>query len=475
MSEFAGLAEDLRARGFGVTFALRIQDPGRRKIPVIKTVRELTGWGLRDAKHSVERCATIIAGVDAEQAEQAAAKLRDAGATVEVGFSELFLYGFDPNDPRRGDQAIDRLRVVDLGLAIEHGRLGAWKPGLALPRTTKELLASIDEQLRDWARAGKQQATTELEILEQLSARELALEARLRNSEGEARQREAAVYGDWLQTQGDPRGLIAAVASANERSELERLVEQHASHLFGPSRELLAAAEWSWCGPILDTLVLHIPDSQARPLPPPAPERVAELLALPACACLRTLAIKRAIDGDFGLGEILAEAACASGLRELQIERSPGVTLSGDAWEQLTRLTLHGRFTLGPAKLPALRSLDAELEVPLAPLAASFSGLEAPALEHFGITVRAHDYWDQNYGPMQSALFELLSQPSFSRLRSLAIAAGPLFVGFAGLLARIPAIATLERIDLRAAQMNDACRAELERSRDRLPGLLMRH
>src|SRR5690606_24375878 len=128
-------------------------------------------------------------------------------------------------------------------------------------------------------------------------------------------------------------------------------------------------------------------------------ERVAELLAVPVCACLRSLTIERSVDGDIALGETLAAAACAAGLRELRIAGAEALTLTGDSWVTLTDLSLRGRFTLGPARLPALRRLSVELEVPLAPLAASFSGLEAPALEHFEIEVRAHDYWDHNYGP----------------------------------------------------------------------------
>ncbi|HLT34787.1 MAG TPA: ribosomal protein L7/L12 [Enhygromyxa sp.] len=469
MTDFAKLAEGLRERGFGVTHAVRVAEYGRWKIATIKTTRELTGWGLVEAKHAVETHAAIVSGVTLEAAERAATKLRNAGAEVELVVDELHLYGFDPADPRRGDQPLERIRVVELGVAFDHGRLGAWTLGLAVPCELDELLASIDERLHAWARARKRQATSERDVFEQLIVREPNFEDRLRTRDDEARRREAAVYGDWLQAQGDPRGSIAAVALAADEAELDRLVSEHRSHLFGPSLGLAAPAKTTWLGPVLDTLVIR--QEQAEPIP--SDESVAELLATPACACLRSLMIDRMIERDETLGDALAAAACAPGLRELRVKNARALTLRGDSFARLEALTLSGRLTLGPITLPALRSLHVIIELPLAPLASCFVDIEAPGLEHFAISVRSHDFWDQNFGPLQSDLCELLSQPSFARLRTLAIVGGPLYAGFAASLARIPAIATLEQIDLQHLAMNDDCRAELERHRGRLPGLLL--
>ena len=59
---------------------------GEKKINVIKAVREIVpGLGLKDAKAMVEGVpATIKEAVSKEEAEEAAKKLKDAGATVEV-------------------------------------------------------------------------------------------------------------------------------------------------------------------------------------------------------------------------------------------------------------------------------------------------------------------------------------------------------------------------------------------------------
>ena len=59
---------------------------GEKKINVIKAVREIVpGLGLKDAKAMVEGVpATIKEAVPKEEAEEAAKKLKEAGATVEV-------------------------------------------------------------------------------------------------------------------------------------------------------------------------------------------------------------------------------------------------------------------------------------------------------------------------------------------------------------------------------------------------------
>ena len=58
---------------------------GANKINVIKAVRELTSLGLKEAKDLVEAAPKPIKeGVPKEEAEATAAKLREAGATVEI-------------------------------------------------------------------------------------------------------------------------------------------------------------------------------------------------------------------------------------------------------------------------------------------------------------------------------------------------------------------------------------------------------
>ena len=66
-------------------FNVVLKDVGANKIAVIKVVRELTGLGLVDAKNLVETAgATIKENVPTEQAKEIEAKLKEAGATVEL-------------------------------------------------------------------------------------------------------------------------------------------------------------------------------------------------------------------------------------------------------------------------------------------------------------------------------------------------------------------------------------------------------
>ena len=66
-------------------FDVILKDAGAKKIQVIKAARELTGLGLKDAKELVEGAPKAIKeGVSKEEAEEVAAKLKEAGAEVEI-------------------------------------------------------------------------------------------------------------------------------------------------------------------------------------------------------------------------------------------------------------------------------------------------------------------------------------------------------------------------------------------------------
>jgi large subunit ribosomal protein L7/L12 len=66
-------------------FDVILKSPGGNKIGVIKVVRELTGLGLKEAKDLTETAnAKIKEGLGKEEAQQIAAKLKEAGAEVEL-------------------------------------------------------------------------------------------------------------------------------------------------------------------------------------------------------------------------------------------------------------------------------------------------------------------------------------------------------------------------------------------------------
>jgi large subunit ribosomal protein L7/L12 len=66
-------------------FTVVLKAAGGNKIGVIKVVRELTGLGLKDAKDLVEGAPkTVKEGVSKADSDEMAAKLKEAGAEVEI-------------------------------------------------------------------------------------------------------------------------------------------------------------------------------------------------------------------------------------------------------------------------------------------------------------------------------------------------------------------------------------------------------
>ncbi|MDQ6899103.1 MAG: 50S ribosomal protein L7/L12 [Candidatus Dormibacteraeota bacterium] len=66
-------------------FTVLLSGIGESKINVIKAVRELSQLGLKEAKDLVDAAPkNVLEGVSKEDADKAASRLREAGATVEV-------------------------------------------------------------------------------------------------------------------------------------------------------------------------------------------------------------------------------------------------------------------------------------------------------------------------------------------------------------------------------------------------------
>jgi len=66
-------------------FTVNLTAVGDSKINVIKAVREITGLGLKEAKDLVDASPKAVKeGVNKEEAEKIAGKLKEAGATAEI-------------------------------------------------------------------------------------------------------------------------------------------------------------------------------------------------------------------------------------------------------------------------------------------------------------------------------------------------------------------------------------------------------
>lgn len=65
-------------------YNVQLKDAGAQKIAVIKAVREITGLGLKEAKDIVDANGVVMENAPTEKANEAKAKLEEAGAAVEL-------------------------------------------------------------------------------------------------------------------------------------------------------------------------------------------------------------------------------------------------------------------------------------------------------------------------------------------------------------------------------------------------------
>jgi large subunit ribosomal protein L7/L12 len=68
----------------GGTVGVFLKDAGANKIGTIKLVREYTGLGLGEAKTLSETGGAIKENIEKKEAEEIAAKFKEAGATCEI-------------------------------------------------------------------------------------------------------------------------------------------------------------------------------------------------------------------------------------------------------------------------------------------------------------------------------------------------------------------------------------------------------
>jgi len=81
----AGAAATVEVEEEKTEFDVIIKDAGPKKIEVIKTIRQLTSLGLKEAKEMAETVGgKVLEAVSKEAANDAKGKLEAAGAVVEV-------------------------------------------------------------------------------------------------------------------------------------------------------------------------------------------------------------------------------------------------------------------------------------------------------------------------------------------------------------------------------------------------------
>ncbi|MCA9685588.1 MAG: ribosomal protein L7/L12 [Myxococcales bacterium] len=489
------------------TYRIRFLD-GPTLLRSIDLVREFMGVGLREAKELVETHGVILERATAAEARRVAARFAEVGAQVMVERTWRYIYAYDPRHPARGDQPLQRLRAGEGELAIDSGEIGSWD------RPDLQALALADhrggldpdqverlsvERLRAWDQAGMRVAEDEFAVLEALSAREPKLEAALSRRPDD---REAhLIYGDWLLAAGDPRGQLVALQCALESADAdpeERLrarerafMREHAGHLFGPLRGVVA--ETADTGPGGRALALRWsrgfiaqafvgPVGWSRSVGGPF-EILAGLLRLPVAACLQTLGLTSALLSRPELEGLLCASPVVAQLRALELgdhvdgRRGPRHERSWSRlWPQLRQLR-RLRFHDDQAPLRTLHSPTLEhLELHLADLGRFHEWLMAserfvadrlPRLRALSLV------FSRGHSLVPATFADLMALPDFDGIDdlSLEVRDEPLPSGLVEILTMTPRIGGLRVLDLSRCRVDGASLRVLEeaRARGRLP------
>lgn len=481
------------------TFRIRYLDGAR--MSSIAAVREFMDVGLREASELIDTQGVILERVSAAEARRVADRFSEIGAQVEVERTWRHVYAFDPRHPARGDQALERLRAGEREVEVDRGALGLWEHASTDAVTRAERRKFVDptvadrhtlERILGWERAGLAIAESELAVLQAVSARDPTLEAVLRECPDDPAAH--AIYGDWLQAAGDPRGqLVALQLALNRLPKVERPSAQlarheeafraeHAGHLFGPLRQVADKLALRWSLGFVDAaFVGRIGWSRWAG---GAFEVLAGLLALPVAARLQELGLASPLLRRPELEGLLAGSEVVAHLRALELGdrasprgRSDALVAFSRLWprlRRLRRLRFHGFApplrTLHSATLEHLElflpDLDSLLDIRDAFIAGRLPKLQALTLAVDTLDRRA-----------PRAFADALALPDFAGIRrlELRIGSGSLPYWLAAELARTPRVAALDRLDLSACTIDTRARALLEqaRARGRVPALAL--
>jgi uncharacterized protein (TIGR02996 family) len=470
------------------TYALRYLGGGDRKIAAIKLMREVTQRGLAESKHLVDHQQVFAKGLDHTTATAIVDRFqREADSRIAILDEAEYRYAFDPRHPRRSDQPLIRLRWHGPTLAWERGRIGEW----TRERETKFDSAAACEQAiaaeyERWTEQGLESAEREVDIVRRTSARELELEQAIRTT---APPDDAlAVYADWLQRQGDPRGVVAALDLARARAESpderERLnqafvdaLSEHRAHLFGPFYAAVNFVRLSWEGGLVIGIEI---DTTGRNAPEGWPfadlDLVEGLLALPICACLRSLHVNSGGTGGPAFTTTLmhSDPALLTGLRALVLSSHHEFDGIVD-WSRMPRLE-RLEFVVGaliPIDLPALRELDLTLWRPDT-AAAALATSTLPNLRTLALRFDAevfHGGWPEV--PVAGMFAELLALPMLAALDRLVLGnvGDPWPAWVAEILIDAHGLRAVGLVDLREVEFEPDARDLLLAARDRLPNV----
>ena len=309
----------------------------------IELIRELRGCPREDAETIIGARGVLLDEVRAAEARRIVERFAHVHAQVEVLRRDRYVYAFTPEHPGRGAQPVERLRVGERELGLAEGRLGSFTDETVEPHASAGANKRAGEaRTQAWTAAGRTLAIREIEVLEAVSARDLALEASLRVRPDDRETH--AIYGDWLQTHGDPRGQVIALQLAladASGDEAKRLADQdralrgrHLGHLFGPLRRYADTIVDRWSLGFVDAATIADVRFHASATGPF--EALAILLRLPIAARLQTLRLGNAAVQHPELVELLRASPVTAAIRELEL--GDEVMVAGPSLPELPRV-----------------------------------------------------------------------------------------------------------------------------------------
>ncbi|WP_426751224.1 WGR domain-containing protein [Myxococcus sp. Y35] len=287
------------------------------------------------------------------------------------------------------------------------------------------------------------------------------------------------VYGDWLQSQGDPRGELIALqhaasqATGTEASDLKRkataLIKKHPSLLLGELADAVKSEELSveWHLGFIRSARLGQKDYDSdRDIA----EATRELLALPSARFIRSLTIGMAsFDGENDYGDVISAIAEAGGSKTLtdlfigDFEYPDDTEIS---WTHLTDVsaalkvlpnlrTLRlrgGELGLGDIDLPELREFTVETGgLPLGAIK-SIASAKWPKLERLEVWFGSNDYGAE--GGVED-IQPILDGKGLPNLKQLGLRNSEFTDALAQVLPTAKVLPQLEKLDISMGTLSD--------------------
>lgn len=271
-----------------------------------------------------------------------------------------------------------------------------------------------------------------------------ALEARLREDPQDGAS--WSVYGDWLQEQGDPRGMIVrleqqvARTGEQDRQALTARIQELRSELKPPfSLRLPKQARLTWSGGFVVGLVLPLDDT-TKPL-------LERILASRDARLLRSLTLSRTVEAGTGDEDMDFEEGDEVPPPEPTEAEPAKAVLALDL--RALRVLSFAYSVLGPDAARALA--EASTVGPLLALDLRYCWIADAGLAHLAtspILARTRALWLQRNGIGLQGLRALAASPHTGELRRLDLRYNSLGVEGARVLAESPLLRTLETLQI---------------------------